>query len=85
VGLRAGLGTEARGKVLCLCRRSNLGRPVCSQTLYCVSYPASGERVTANVTAGLTLRLRIQKVPGLNLGKDTGRSGPGLTQILFVN
>jgi hypothetical protein len=34
VGLRAGLGTEARGKILCLCRGSNPGRPACSQTLY---------------------------------------------------
>jgi hypothetical protein len=32
VGLRAGLNTEARGKILCLCGRSNPGRPVCNQT-----------------------------------------------------
>jgi hypothetical protein len=34
VGPRAGLDTEARGKILCLCRASNLGRPVRSQTLH---------------------------------------------------
>jgi hypothetical protein len=34
VGLRAGLDTEARGIILCLCRGSNPGRLVCSQTLY---------------------------------------------------
>jgi hypothetical protein len=34
VGLRAGLDTEARGKIICLCRESNLGSPVCSQSLY---------------------------------------------------
>jgi hypothetical protein len=34
VGLRAGLDTEVRGKILCLCRGSNPGRPVRSQTLY---------------------------------------------------
>jgi hypothetical protein len=28
VGLRAGLNTEVRGKILCLCRGSNLDRPV---------------------------------------------------------
>jgi hypothetical protein len=33
VGPTAGLDTEARGKILCLCRGSNSGRPVCSQTL----------------------------------------------------
>jgi hypothetical protein len=38
VGLRTGLDTEARGKILFLFRRSNPGRPVCSQTLYCLSY-----------------------------------------------
>jgi hypothetical protein len=30
VGLRAGLDTEARGKILCFCWGSNPGRPVCN-------------------------------------------------------
>jgi hypothetical protein len=34
VGPRAGLDTEAKRKILCLCRGSNSGRPVRSQTLY---------------------------------------------------
>jgi hypothetical protein len=38
VGLRTGLDTEARGKILFLFRGSNPGRPVCSQILYCLSY-----------------------------------------------
>jgi hypothetical protein len=33
VGLCAGLDTEARGKILCLCRGLNPGRPICSQAL----------------------------------------------------
>jgi hypothetical protein len=33
VVLRAGLNTEARGRILCLCRGSNTGLPLCSQTL----------------------------------------------------
>jgi hypothetical protein len=33
VGLIAGLDTEARG-ILCLCRESNPGHAVCSQTLF---------------------------------------------------
>jgi hypothetical protein len=41
VGLRAGLDTEAKGKILCICRGSNPGRLACSQTLYCLSYPSS--------------------------------------------
>jgi hypothetical protein len=32
--------TEARGKILCLCRGLNPGRPLCCQTLYWLSYPA---------------------------------------------
>jgi hypothetical protein len=32
VGFKAGLDTEARGKILRLCQGSNPGRPVCSQT-----------------------------------------------------
>jgi hypothetical protein len=38
VGLGAGLDTEAIGKILCLCWRSNPGCPVCSQILYWLSY-----------------------------------------------
>jgi hypothetical protein len=34
VGLRAGLDTEARGIILCLCQGPDPGSPVCSQTLY---------------------------------------------------
>jgi hypothetical protein len=34
VGLRGGLETETKGKILCLCRGSKQGRPVCSQTQY---------------------------------------------------
>jgi hypothetical protein len=34
VGLRAGLDKEDRGKILYLCRGSNPGSPLCSQTLY---------------------------------------------------
>jgi hypothetical protein len=33
MGLRAGLNTKVRGKILCSCWGSNLIRPVCSQTL----------------------------------------------------
>jgi hypothetical protein len=41
VGPKAGLDVEARGKILCLCRGSNPGRPVRNQTLHCLSYPGS--------------------------------------------
>jgi hypothetical protein len=40
VGLTAGLDTVARGKIMCLCRGLNPGRPVRNQTLYWRSYPA---------------------------------------------
>jgi hypothetical protein len=39
VGPRDGLDTEGRWRILCICRASNLGRPVCSQPLYWLSYP----------------------------------------------
>jgi hypothetical protein len=41
VGPRAGLITECRGKISCICRGSNPGRPPRSQTLYWLSYPGS--------------------------------------------
>jgi hypothetical protein len=34
VSLRAGLDTDARGKILCLCQGPNPGCPVHGQTLY---------------------------------------------------
>jgi hypothetical protein len=45
VGPRAGLDAETRGKILCPCRGSNPGRPVRSQSLYWLSYPAPVDRV----------------------------------------
>jgi hypothetical protein len=44
VGLRAGLDTEARGKILCLCLESNPGHAVCSQTLYWRNFSSSCEQ-----------------------------------------
>jgi hypothetical protein len=41
VGPRAGLNAEARRKILCLCWGLNPSHPVCSQTLYWLSYPSS--------------------------------------------
>jgi hypothetical protein len=41
VGIRAGMDTYARGKILCLCLGSNPGLPACSHTLYWLSYPSS--------------------------------------------
>jgi hypothetical protein len=41
VGPRVSLDTEARRKILYLCRGSNPSCPVCSQTLYWLSYPGS--------------------------------------------
>jgi hypothetical protein len=48
VGLRAGLDTEARGKILCLCRGSNPGSLFCSQTLYWAT-PASGSTTRLSI------------------------------------
>jgi hypothetical protein len=41
VGFRAGLHTEANGRILCLRRGSNPDLPVWSQTLYWLSNPSS--------------------------------------------
>jgi hypothetical protein len=41
VGPRGWVDAEARRKILCLCRGSNPGRPVRSQTLYCLNYSGS--------------------------------------------
>jgi hypothetical protein len=43
VGLRSRQDTEARGKILFPCWGSNLCNPVCSETLYRLSYPNSEE------------------------------------------
>jgi hypothetical protein len=46
VGVRAGLNTEARGKILCLCQGSNPSPPVYSQTIYILSYSSSCKYVS---------------------------------------
>jgi hypothetical protein len=48
VGPRAGVDTEVRGKILLFLpgiEPRSPGRPVRSQTLYCLSYPASTRRL----------------------------------------
>jgi hypothetical protein len=44
VGPRAGLDTETRRKILCLCRRSKPNCPARSQTLYCLSWTIGQSR-----------------------------------------
>jgi hypothetical protein len=58
VGIRAGLYAEGRGKILCLCRGWNPSRPVRSQSLYWLSYPAHKLRLVSfykyNLNSGAT-------------------------------
>jgi hypothetical protein len=62
VGPRAGPDAEARRKILCLCRRSNPGRPVRSQTLYCLSYRGSYcDRTLAEVAEPKVQHLKFYK------------------------
>jgi hypothetical protein len=80
MGPRAGLDTEARGKILCLCRGSNLvlpGRPARSQTLYFLSYPAPrhNPKNTKKGTRNERLQLKFYKVtatPAVLNGRDAG-------------
>jgi hypothetical protein len=53
VCLRAGLDSAARGKIFCLCRGSNSGRPVCSQN-FC-----SGAQVLVEQTTSILQALLI--------------------------
>jgi hypothetical protein len=61
VGLRAGLDTEAGGKIHCLCRESNPVHPVCSQTLYWLSYPS-----TLGITINYLTLLKYRNVKVLS-------------------
>jgi hypothetical protein len=66
VGLRPGLDTEDRGKILCIWRGSNPGRPVCSQTLYWLSYRSSDDRMIMKIKymAGTgNLQLNVESEP----------------------
>jgi hypothetical protein len=49
VVIRDGVDTETRRKIVLLCRGSKLGRPVCSQTLYRLTYPSSLYEVFVHV------------------------------------
>jgi hypothetical protein len=64
VGPTAGLDAEVRGKILCLCRASNRGRPVRSQTLYRPSYRVLCKYFVRNemLTVAHTLRKRTSYV-----------------------
>jgi hypothetical protein len=66
VGPRAGLDAETRRKIICLCRGSNPGCPVRSQTLYWLSYPCSWWElyniwITCNTE---TVKRKVWVVPG---------------------
>jgi hypothetical protein len=56
VGLRAGLDTQAKGKILCLCQGLNPGRPGCSQILYWLTYPSMSVN---NLQNSLILKQKI--------------------------
>jgi hypothetical protein len=60
VDFGAGLDTETRGKILC--KGSNPGRPVCSQTIYSLSYPSSFQRICTNRVEKLVSTGCIRKV-----------------------
>jgi hypothetical protein len=58
VGLRVGLDTEARGKILC--RGSNPCRPVCSQTLYWLLWvPPAPNETRPNLKRSLLIFFNI--------------------------
>jgi hypothetical protein len=60
VGPRASLDAEAGWKILCLWQGSNPGHPVCSQTLYWLSYPGSYKMLNwqfINFTMMMTISL----------------------------
>jgi hypothetical protein len=74
VGLRAGMDTEAKEKLLCLCWISNLGRPICIyytdwNTLYMLGIPTRIQ--TAQNT---TIDIKSKYVLWVGAGKRTGRS-----------
>jgi hypothetical protein len=54
VGFGAGLDTEVREEILCW--GSNPGRPVCSQTLYWLSYPSRVVDIDVGQRSEPTLR-----------------------------
>jgi hypothetical protein len=62
LGLRTGPNTEARGNILYLCRVSKPGRPVCSQTLYWLSYTGSDDIIRQYLTLKMFSNLKYIKV-----------------------
>jgi hypothetical protein len=94
---RAGLDTEARGKILCLCRGSNLDRPVVQPVAR--HYTDWATRLTLwllvaflqvlrlykaapyVVVERLTLLLRIREVPGSNFGPETDYLDWGFSSV----
>jgi hypothetical protein len=74
MGPRAGLDTDARGKILCLCRGSKTGPPVCSQTELSQLLPiADAEHKIINAVniAINRLQLKLHNYAKYNTQKDT--------------
>jgi hypothetical protein len=78
VGPRAGPDAEVRGKILCLCRGPNPGRPVNSQTLYSLSYPALTVSTLVLLNSliqsealfwNLTIIISILAIENMNIGR----------------
>jgi hypothetical protein len=62
VGPRAGLYAGSWRKILCLCRGSNPGRPVHSQTLYWLRYPGLSRLYVSVVLVIIILGFRFLKL-----------------------
>jgi hypothetical protein len=68
VGLRAGLDTEARTKILCFCPGSNPGVPASSQSLYWLKYPSfSSKPIRTHTLSSISRRSRCSAVETVSL------------------
>jgi hypothetical protein len=84
VGPRAGLDTEARGKIFCPCRGSNPGRPVRSQTLYCLSYKQTIPAFTWKDWEKPRKICQDSCSPGRNLSQGPSEYEAGVLVTMFV-
>jgi hypothetical protein len=73
VGLRVGLDTEVRRKILCPCQGSNPDHPARSQTLYCLSY--CGSLLYSNALNNIALLLMVVDIVIINSGYKNVYSG----------
>jgi hypothetical protein len=83
VGLRVGLDTEARGKILCPCRGSNLDRPVVQPVVRLTELPGSQMVSTLFFKLKFTFLSLVYEMKNVLISHEISNTPQILVQLVF--